>query len=131
MSKPKRLVTWQEIEELVDILGQKVIGGAPYIENVHGIQRGGLIPAVLLSHKLNLPYVQAIYPNTLVVDDICDTGNTLKDIPGVYSATLHYKKSAIVEPTLWAEQLENEAEWIVYPWESKDAEEIQDYLKKE
>jgi hypoxanthine phosphoribosyltransferase len=95
-----------------------------------GIPRGGLIPATLVSHKLGLPYNDGpIGANTLVIDDICDSGNTIKNSIGVYTATLHTKLSAIVQPTLSANILVNESQWIVYPWERQDSEPIQDYLK--
>ena len=67
-----------------------------------------------------------IYPNTLVIDDICDSGETLKNAPGVYTATLHYKKSAIVKPTLYAELIEIEDNWVVYPWERYDSAPVRD-----
>ena len=93
--KHKVYITWKEIDTLVTILIHKVLDKLPEIDSVTGIARGGLIPAVMLSHKLGVPYTQAVGPNTLVVDDICDSGVTLKDAPGVYTATLHHKSSAI------------------------------------
>lgn len=75
-----------------------------------GLTRGGLIPAVLMSHKLNIPLIPVSYssPNgngstakyrneplqpitndichttVLVVDDIADTGETLNDVCDYY-----------------------------------------------
>ena len=126
----KVYLTWEEVDNLVDILAQKVLDELPEIGSVMGIARGGLIPAVMLSHKLGLPYTELIDPNTLVVDDICDSGVTIKEAPGVYTATLHYKKSAIVEPNIYASLLLNERQWLVYPWENEDSKAIQDYLVK-
>ena len=49
------------------------------IDNIFGIPRGGLIPAVYLSHALDLPMVAEVKDaRTLVVDDIADEGKTLK-----------------------------------------------------
>ena len=125
----KVYLTWEEVDDLVNILKQKVLDELPEIGSVMGIARGGLIPAVMLSHKLGVPYTNLVAPNTLVVDDICDSGKTIKEAPGVYTATLHYKKSAIVKPSVYASLLLNESQWIVYPWERQDSEPIQDYLK--
>ena len=122
----KLLLSWTDLDDLVQILCKKITKELPNIDSVHGIARGGLIPAVLISHQLGLKYTSAIYPNTLVVDDICDSGATLKDSPGVYTATLHYKKSAIVEPTIYAELVEVEDNWIVYPWERHDSAPVRD-----
>ena len=123
-------LTWKEVDTLVTILKNKVLDKLPEIGSVMGIARGGLIPAVMLSHKLGVPYTNLIDPNTLVVDDICDSGNTIKEAPGLYTATLHYKESAIVKPTIYASLLVNESQWISYPWENDDSEMIQDYLAK-
>ena len=122
-------LTWEQVDTLVTILKNKVLDKLPEIGSVMGIARGGLIPAVMLSHKLGVPYTNLVAPNTLVVDDICDSGKTIKEAPGVYTATLHYKKSAIVKPSVYASLLLNESQWIVYPWERQDSEPIQDYLK--
>ena len=53
---------------------------------IYGLPRGGLPIAVSLSHKLKLPLLMnyadrklVTDKKILVVDDIADTGNTLKD----------------------------------------------------
>tara|TARA_R100001463_G_scaffold123619_3_gene180374 strand:- start:968 stop:1360 length:393 start_codon:yes stop_codon:yes gene_type:complete len=122
----KILFSWTDLEELIDKLSKKIQEELPNIDTVTGIARGGLIPAVLISHKLGLKYTNVIYPNTLVVDDICDSGATLKNSPGVYTATLHYKKSAIVKPTIYGELLEDEDKWIIYPWEEHNSAPVRD-----
>ncbi len=129
--KHKVYLTWEQVDTLVTILKHKVLDKLPEIDSVTGIARGGLIPAVMLSHKLGVPYTQAVGPNTLVVDDICDSGVTLKDAPGVYTATLHYKSSAISKPNVYASLLLNESQWISYPWETDEADMVQGYLDKQ
>ena len=68
----------------------------------------------------------------MIVDDICDSGKTLKQFKfeeNIYTATLHWKQSSEYQPNyFWEVAFENE--WIVYPWENKDSEPIADYLKK-
>jgi len=49
----KNFITWDQVHEYTDFLS-KVIEHQHY-DAIIGIQRGGLIPAVLLSHKLNMP----------------------------------------------------------------------------
>ena len=127
----KIYLSWDDVDDLVNELCEKIPFNLPLIDSVHGIPRGGLIPAVLISHKLGLPYVNAVGPNTLVIDDICDSGYTLDTGPGVYTAVLHYKPhTSCFIPQLWAKLHEGD-EWIIYPWETKDSESIQDYLKSE
>ena len=113
---------------LVDELCSTISKSGAEIKSITGIERGGLIPAVMISHKLNIPYVTKINKYTLVVDDICDTGETLKKTVAGFTATLHYKPTAIFTPDFYSKEVGTE--WIVYPWERNDSETIQDYLKK-
>jgi hypoxanthine phosphoribosyltransferase len=46
----------------------------------------------------------------------------------MYTATLHYKPTAIFTPDFYSKEVGTE--WIVYPWERKDSDAVQDYLKK-
>ena len=79
----KHYVDWEEINALVFRLFHKIITNSSLfndleIENIYGLPRGGLIPAVMLSHQLGIPMAKGdIGPNTLIVDDICDSGETL------------------------------------------------------
>ena len=124
----KVFVYWDDITILVDELCNTIATSGVQIKSITGIERGGLIPAVMISHKLNIPYVTKINKHTLVIDDICDSGETLKNIVAGYTATLHYKKTASFTPDFYSKEVGDE--WIVYPWERTDSETIQDYLKK-
>jgi hypoxanthine phosphoribosyltransferase len=124
--KSKIYLTWDDIDNLVNILSKQT---PPNITSVMGLPRGGLIPAVMLSHKLNLPLVYFPLENTLIVDDICDTGKTFERINANYFACLHYKPhTSSFKPTIWAKSHEGD-EWLSYPWERNDSQTIQDYLK--
>jgi hypoxanthine phosphoribosyltransferase len=123
----KIYLSWDDLEDLVDKLCEKIITELPNIDSVHGIPRGGLIPAVMVSHKLGLPFAKAILPNTLVIDDIADSGVTLKNTVGCYTAALHYKPhTSCFKPDIYAEKHDGN-EWIIYPFERKDSKNIQDY----
>ena len=85
---------------------------------VYGIPRGGLCIAVALSHSLEIPLLNEPKNNSLIVDDIYETGFTL-------NKTKHLKGSETyvwiskVEPTWWnAYKYINEKEWIIFPWEN-------------
>ena len=126
----KIYLSWDDVNDAVDDLCNKIRHDQPNLDSVHGIARGGLIPAVLISHKLGLPWTDVILPNTLIIDDIADTGATLEKSPGVYTAVLHYKPhTSSFQPTIWANLHEGD-EWIYYPWEREDSDTIQDYLIK-
>jgi hypoxanthine phosphoribosyltransferase len=132
----KVYLTWDNINSLVDKLANEVSQAAVPPLYITGLPRGGLIPAVMLSHKLNIPYVNISLiralpaVDVLVVDDIADSGETLLQYKAYQTAVLHYKLQSEATPTYYAEEVENEA-WIVYPWEREDSETIQDYLKNE
>ena len=66
----------------------------------------------------------------LVVDDIADTGHTLKDFDNEHNVvcTFHYHKQSLTVPEFFCE--EKTDEWIVYPWEVKKDEEEIYYLIK-
>ena len=77
---------------------------------------------------MGLPYVDVVGPNTLVIDDIADSGATLEKAPGVYTAVLHYKPhTSSFKPTIWAEEHKGD-EWLIYPFERTDSKPMQDYL---
>jgi hypoxanthine phosphoribosyltransferase len=128
--KDKKYITWDDIDKLTDIICEKISKEKTNINSVTGLARGGLVPAVIISHKLNLPYLTLKnhnYFDTLIVDDICDSGKTLNGFKNYYTAVLHYKPTSIFKPTWYGEEIGDE--WQVYPWEKKDSNTIQDYLK--
>jgi hypoxanthine phosphoribosyltransferase len=125
----KLFISWDDINILVDDLCHTIMTSGVQIKSVTGMERGGLIPAVMISHRLNIPYVAKINKDTLMVDDICDTGQTLKNTVARYTATLHYKPTAAFTPDFYSKEIKD-ATWIVYPWERMDSQPIQDYLKK-
>ena len=125
----KLVLEWSDIEQLVEVLDEKVLGTK--IRYIHGIERGGLIPAIMLSHRLNIPYVS--HPElfnreeVLIVDDIADSGITISRWDKYTTAVLHYKPhTSICEPTFYVTSHTTD-DWIVYPWEHPQAETIQDY----
>jgi hypoxanthine phosphoribosyltransferase len=126
----KIYLDWKDLDELVDTLCHKILISGIQFTSVFGLKRGGLIPAVMVSHKLDLPWSDVILPKTLVIDDICDSGNTLASLSGGYTAVLHYKPhTSIYVPDIYAAEHKGD-EWIIYPWERNDSTPIQDYLKK-
>tara|TARA_R110001632_G_scaffold197784_1_gene320004 strand:+ start:47 stop:478 length:432 start_codon:yes stop_codon:yes gene_type:complete len=137
--KNKSFLSWNDIEVLVNKLCGKISSSNLEIKDIWGLPRGGSIPAVMVSHKLNIPITKGtISPTTLIIDDICDSGETFKEyfeyhqvqyyFPfNLKTACLHYKpQSSSFIPTLWANQWSSN-DWIIYPWERKDSKSIQDY----
>ena len=131
----KDFVSWELIDECVTEIAFHLKDTGKDFKGVYGIPRGGVILAVLLSHKLDLPYVENPYnyqlDDFIVIDDIADTGETLKfyeeTFEKSYIVTIHEHEQSIVKPDYSV--IDKGDKWIVYPWETEDSEEIQDYLK--
>ena len=124
-------VSWWDMSDLIKDLTEKIPLEVPLADSIYGVPRGGLIPAVMLSHALDLPLVDTIGRNTLVVDDMSDSGVTLSKMPGQFTAVLYHKPhTSCFTPNVWSKLHEGD-EWLVFPWEKFDAPTIQNYLAKE
>ena len=113
-----RHLSWQEFDRAVERLAR--IGAGRSASGIHGIPRGGLVLAVALSHRLELPLLLEPQPGCLVVDDVFETGHTLaphRDLAGAELVVWISK----AEPQWWrAVEVTSSAEWIVFPWESAE-----------
>lgn len=139
MKKQKQYYDWKLIDAYIERIGTSLntFKQAKYIT---GIPRGGLIPAVIISHRFGLEYISLNKAKTLptaekkrvvVVDDISDTGHTLKqlDTHGFITATLTYRQSTTHIPDIFGTIADHD-DWLVFPWEAENAKTIQDYLIK-
>ena len=108
--------TWKEFDNSVDHIYNK----CKYLEfsGIYGVPRGGLCLAVALSHKLKINLISNPIKNSLIVDDVYETGITLnafKNIEGAMFFVLFSK----VKPIWWnAVHITKKSEWIVFPWEN-------------
>ncbi len=132
----KEFISWKIIDECVTDIAFHINDTDKEFKGVYGIPRGGVILAVMLSHKLGIPYLEKfdeMYENDfIIIDDIVDTGETLNHYKKLvvckkaYYVTIHEHEQSIVKPDY--SMLDKEDKWIVYPWEVRDSVEIQDYL---
>ena len=53
--KNKRQVSWSEINRLLDVIQSQIKQSGTRFEMIAGVTRGGLVPAVMMSHRLSLP----------------------------------------------------------------------------
>ena len=128
----KRYVKWWEVKKYIYNLVERLKTDEYFhLEECPGIftfPRGGFILATLLSYKLDLPILSNPAKNCIIIDDIIDTGITMKK----YSDLMNDKNYFITAMFMKDNQLEEEAEyqcfadyfefvkkdeWIVYPWE--------------
>ncbi len=144
-----KVLTWDDIASAVSHVTDAITGSGYEVEVVVGILRGGVIPAVLVADRLGVrdigvmdikfyqapgvtdkepvlrqPLTLPIHGRSvLVVDDISDTGLTLKvalDVVRHYAprsvrtATLYVKPWTKLVPDYYAVVTED---WIVFPWD--------------
>ncbi len=111
-----RYFSWREFDQSVDYIANQC--KEMKLTGIYGVPRGGLCLAVALSHKLNLKLIEKPLKNSLIVDDVYETGITLsnfKNIEGVNFFVLVSKK----KPIWWnSVDLSFKEEWIVFPWEN-------------
>lgn len=116
-----KIVSWEDIDRFVNNI--VLIDNEEHFTGVFGIARGGLIPATIISYRLDIPLLQAPCKGCLIVDDISDTGKSLSHYlvnetnkNRYFIATLYYKEGSLVEPNYYLEEKSNE--WVVFPWET-------------
>jgi len=108
--------TWSDFDRSVVHIANK----CKFLEfsGIYGVPRGGLCLAVALSHKLKIDLISKPKNNSLIVDDVYETGitlNTFKDIEGAMFFVLFSKS----KPKWWNSVfIAEKSEWIVFPWEN-------------
>ena len=139
--------SWQEFDRDILLIIKQIYDSGWMPQFIVGIKRGGLVPAVSLSHKMHLPLSviscqlrdgkEELDPlevinlpkdaRLLVVDDICDSGKTLekvfyslkKDFPNVRACSLFYNIRQNFLSDYKARKIDRDYErgWIIFPWE--------------
>jgi len=131
---------WNKIDDLVQEIKNKSSNFKP--THIVGIARGGLIPAVMLSHQLNLPmetlgvsfrdnkathhtkFKPVKDARYLIVDDINDSGTTFKVVSDIFknrrltfaTAALVNKEKSDFSVDFYGEMFYYD-DWITFPWE--------------
>lgn len=128
-------IVWAELEFEVNKLAELIIAGEYIYPCITGLPRGGLVPAVMLSHKLGIPYksyetlveektfdAPALDSQILIVDDICDTGGALctalEFLRNSHTATIYKRYNSAITPEYYTHEIKTD-HWIVFPWENQ------------
>ena len=131
-------LVFEDVLSLCDSLEQEIRECETKFDAIYGIPRGGLIPATILSHRLELPLLMGDPmiickdKTVLVVDDINDTGTTLIPYCGcenLQSVVLYERAESDVRSDFVGETVHHNG-WIVFPWEpvEKATVDMADYL---
>jgi len=136
MEKNKLYLSWKWVDDQINKIGDKLEGLD--LEFVSGIPRGGLIPAVMMSHAYGIKYISyssakmlplELRKKTIVIDDISDTGLTMAEADklGFITSSLSTRIGTKTLPRLTGEIIRDDR-WLVFPWETLDSIPMQDYL---
>ena len=123
-----RYITWQEFDDALETFPR------PICDGFYPIPRGGMILAVALSHCFNKPVLSIPTKNCILVDDIADSGKTLREIrlrypyPAYVLARRHSCKEKAITTAI---EIAND-DWLVFPWENKEKakEDYESYIQR-
>lgn len=145
--------SYEDCRHDMDAIGSMLLRGeGDRTYSIVALPRGGLIPAVFLSHRTGYPMIEYAHilqedrePITtnrlLLVDDIADSGASLHAALTTISAslgigdcpeiiipiTIHYKQRSLLTPSIYVHTIADDA-WIDYFWELPPSEEIGDVM---
>ena len=139
--------TYEQLQVVADGIAETVLDKhKKKPDYIIGVSRGGLISAVRISHLLRVPMVPVAYSSKngagdnkdhanslpefknniiLIVDDISDSGHTLKELVDHYTklgtkvetAIFYYKDKSVHEPTYYGYLIDDDFGWVNFPWE--------------
>lgn len=99
-----------QVQRLASLIERRYAG-------IYGVPRGGLVPAVALSHLTGIPLVSTIDPDTLIVDDIADSGKTLAAYPEHDRLVLVRRFGSQCHAKAAKYLPAGDNRWVVFPWE--------------
>lgn len=114
-----KLTNSQIVEDSIELIRKIKASGKKY-GSIYPILRGGYYVALKLSRGLDIPLSDTIMKDTLIVDDLIDSGNTISCYPDNDIAVLYVKNNKAMEVDYFADEVEG---WITFPWEQKDENE--------
>ena len=123
METKKIYITWNEIEEYLNAVIEDINKKGLKPSGVYGLPRGGLIYAIWLSYKLDIPVLTHAAKDCIIIDDISDTGRSLYHFTDnrtqfnkYYITTMFYVNDSLVKPDFYMKE-KQVGDWIVYPYE--------------
>ena len=139
------VVTWEDVHRDTRALVDRLTSYGPWT-GIVSIARGGLVPAAIIAREMNIRRVDTLCIATyddrtkgsvdilktpeaavavkgtgwLVVDDLADTGETLRAartfLPNAHFATIYAKPDGLALVDTFVHQVP-QTTWIVFPWD--------------
>ena len=113
-------ITYEKLIKDSKKLAEEIIKTERKYEGVFGVATGGILPAYVVAEELGLPLVNKIDEGILIVDDLIDSGETLKEFKND-TAVLYRKKHSPLT-TYFVEEIN---EWIELPHEKVGGEAVE------
>lgn len=123
-------LTYEDIYRDVDYLADSIKSASKNYESydsIYAIARGGAPVAILLGAKLDLPVVDELKPNSLVVDDLIDSGKTLEQYKDNDIAVLYAKEHS---PQISQYSVKLVEGWVQFPWETEGREDAAENFRR-
>ena len=112
-----QVLGWAQFDQAIELLAARFADSS--VTGVYGVPRGGLCLAVALSHAIERPLLSAPEPSALIVDDVYETGRTLKALQAQVPQASFAVWVSKVSPDWWtAAAVAESSEWVVFPWEN-------------
>lgn len=124
--KKVRKISFEEYDNAISLLAQKIKASGKKYQGIYGIPRGGYYPAIQLSNILGIPAVTSPINGVLVVDDIMDSGATL--MPYTQDKAVVYCKNTKQAEELGIVYAEPFNEWLDIPDEKGCG--IEDHIRR-
>ena len=124
----EQYVSWSEIDSLIKILSDLVLKSPRTFSSISTLSRGGLVPSRLLADHLGIQTIfvdqKIISSNSLVVDDIFDSGKTFErilskidDPSQLFFVTLFARRGKKCPSQLAYAAKTNDDDYVVFPWD--------------
>lgn len=114
-------VTWSDVGSYLNAVSERV--NSHDFSGVYGIPRGGSVLGAWLAHKLYLPLLSEVNSNCIIVDDVCDSGHTLRELidsldqnsSQCFVTVMFYNLDSSVQVDYFYSNKEDN--WVAFPWE--------------
>ena len=138
-------VTWDQLHRDARALAWRLMGRGPF-RGIVAVSRGGLIPAAIVARELECRFVESVSVETydeetrgeplitkpptaagdgagfLVVDDLVDSGATLRAVRGVlpraHYACIYAKPAGRDGVETFVTEVSQDT-WILFPWDTE------------